>query len=199
MKKNSISYIKDAVNALDQTSLFGDSADREKDLVKACVIYLKEKGYSIHKTQEVYKNISNTTDLVKLFYARLMKHLNNTHIYRNSLTRDLTTAKRFVESRMTVSNLDKSAALQECAKIIDAIFDHYDKFGFKYQINFSIFGQQKMAWVTERAVQFINEAQEENKQKRRDDIEKEILKEKEKECDTSIEELDAIIAHLEGK
>ena len=73
-------------------------------------------------------------------------------------------AKRFVESRIAVTGANKEYALNECGEIIRTIFDHYDDFNFKYDINFSIFGQGNLKWVTDRAIQLMNKRLEEKEE-----------------------------------
>lgn len=195
--RKKIKAVKESVLKAEQKTIFGYDCD---SLVVACKELLKEKGYQVRNRLPDEVKIKSTEDLIHLFYNRLSRKLfNNTIDYRNPKMKDLATAKQFVESRMDVSDLGHLAALQECAEIIEVIFKHYEDFNFKYPINFGIFGQSKMAWVTEKAMSVINREKVREKDILVSKMQDEIEKEYGKEMETSMDELDEIIARLEGK
>jgi len=129
-------------------------------LENACVEFLKCRGYKVSKPQQyINSKVKDLKDLVTLFYSLLDRKLDGTNYtmsYRNNLTKDLTIAKRFVESRMEANGISRDVALKECANIIQTVFKHYNDFNFKYLISFSIFGQKKLGWITEKAIHILN-------------------------------------------
>lgn len=158
-EKKLIKEIKSAVALAEQPSMF----PAPEILDDACAAYLKYKGFTVVKPDKFTgSKVKEMKDLISLFYSRLDKRINNDpkmgarRAYRNTMAQDLSIAKRFVESRMEVNEVGKHAAIIECANIINAVFDNYDEFNFKYDITFAIFGLGKMAWVTEKAVQVLN-------------------------------------------
>jgi hypothetical protein len=158
-EKKLIKEIKSAVIQTEQPSMFSTPVALEE----ACTAYLKHKGFTVIKPDKFTgSKVREMKDLISLFYSRLDKRINNDpkigarRAYRNTMAQDLSIAKRFVESRMEVNEVGKQAALIECANIINAVFDNYEEFNFKYDISFAIFGLGKMAWVTEKAVQILN-------------------------------------------
>lgn len=163
MEKDLLNKLKTAVAAIGQSSLFNDPLS---ELESACEDFLTYRGYRVVKSQKyVHTKVDNTKGLVELFYSLLDKKLDGMNYfdsYRNSLAQDLATAKRFVESRMEANGVGRDVALKECANIIQTVFRNYDEFKFKYSISFSIFGQKKMGWVTEKALQILNRSIEED-------------------------------------
>jgi hypothetical protein len=157
MEKELISKIKSTATMAEGKPLFGDP---KGDLETACVDYLKYRGYHVVKSDKYAKSsVKNLQDLISLFYGLLSTKLDKAKrhdSYRNPMVRDLATAKRFVKSRMEANGVSEDLALNECANIIKTVFKHYHEFNFKYDVSFSIFGQQNLAWVTEKAIQILN-------------------------------------------
>jgi len=60
--------------------------------------------------------------------------------------------------------------------IINTIFDHEEEFNFKNPIDIRVVGQAKAGWITEKALQIVN-----NK----------LLKEREKEAERRIAEMES--------
>lgn len=157
MEKKFIEAVEKALFAVGQKTLFGNPMD---NLENACIEFLKYRGYNVSKPQKYLNTkVKSLKDLIDLFYSLLDKRLDDTSCYisyRNNQIKDLAIAKSFVDSRMVVNDVGRDIALKECANIVKTIFDHYYEFNFKYPINFSIFGQKKMGWVTDKALQILN-------------------------------------------
>ena len=116
-----IEKIRESVLISDQTVLFGKS-DMEH-LIKACVEYLKFKGYKTIKPSTNVCNVKTLDELICFFYSRLdSKHPEYINSYR-SIIKDRVIAKKFIESRMKASDVNKKEALNECVEIIKAIFE----------------------------------------------------------------------------
>ena len=166
-ENNYIEKIREAILASDQTVLFG-KPDVEQ-MVEACAKYLKFKGYKIIKPAGNICNVKTMDELICFFYSKLdSKYPEYVNNYRN-VVRDRVVAKKFIESRMKVSGINKKEALKECVEIIKTVFDYETEFHFKYEMSFKMFGQDKLGWVTDKAIQIINR---ELKYKKEDDAER---------------------------
>jgi hypothetical protein len=189
--------IKNGLAQTEQTSLFAVGSD--EGLLNACINFVREKGYSVTKPLECsVVGIKKIDDLIGYFYGRLEREHKDDYIsvYINE-ARDRKIAKSFVESRMNSRGLSRSAALQECAEIAKIVLDNYDEYHFKYNINFSIFGSDKLSWVTEKAISIINKK---NKDKREYEHRQRLDKmtaEAAKEMAPGYDDLDDLLAQLE--
>jgi len=155
MDKSVLANLQEAVVASKQTNIFG-SQDTDQKVKDACVDYLKFYGYHVAEPKVFHKKIKNTRDLVEYFYLRLNSRDSKKFATSYNASRDMAVAKRFVESRMAVTGAGKDYTLNECGEIIRTIFDNYKDFNFKYDINFSVFGQGNLKWVTDKAIQIMN-------------------------------------------
>lgn len=191
-----IEEMKEALSSTDQTVLFVESDT--KRLIDTCVEYLKFKGYKIVKPVECICNVKTLAELVCFFYSLLdLKHPECVNSYRNEV-KDRVIAKKFIAARMNISNTNKQEALKECVQIIKTIFDYEDEFHFKYELNFNIFGQDKMGWITDKAIKIINR---ELKYKIESDAEirrEEMIKAQDTE-NLGFDNLDEILEKLEKK
>lgn len=189
--------IREGLAQTDQISMFAVNPD--EDLVKACIDFIREKGYSVTKPIETTVSAIRTLDdLIAYFYGRLKNERRDEYkaVYINS-SRDRKIAKGFVENRMKINGLNRSTALQECAEIVKIVLDNYDLFHFKYQINFSIFGNDKLGWVTERAIDIINKKNKDKKDQEYQRRLDEITAEAAKETPRGYDDLDGLLAQLE--
>ncbi len=152
-KNELIKCISESIKNHKQPKMFGVA---ENSIASACADYLRFEGYKVNNPTKYIRNIKNIDDLIDLFYTRIdSMNLEHMKVYRN-LNRDRVTAKRFVNSRIKATGAKKEVALNECGDIVEAIFENYAKFKFKYNLNFSIFNQAKLGWITELAINFIN-------------------------------------------
>ena len=195
MSKDLIRAIKVAVSSLDQNTIF-ESDFKEEKVEEACVAYLKFKGYRIGSPKKFSVIISDTKGLVTHFYNLLNSKHTEKHATSYDLHKDLSVAKRFVASRMEVTGAGKEYALNECGEIIRTIFEHEEDFNFKYNLDFGIFGQDKLKWVTDKALQIMNK-----KLVDRDKIKAKELRAKAREVDSESDmgftDLDEILAKME--
>lgn len=190
------------LTASQQGDLFGNKGAMIENANKACVAYLKGQGYSVGRPNNYPFNIKKADDLIGIFYcnvrASFPEHLWSTPNEK----KDRTIAKAFVEKRMNDDGIDKQAALNQCGYIIDKIFKRSDVFKFDRPPNFGILGQAEMSWLTERAVQLINEEITKDRgiaaERKADELTKEIM-EKYPKLGYSTDELEAMTKKLEGQ
>lgn len=136
-----------------------------KKVAKVCKGFLIFMGYKVVDPIEKTFNVKNINDLITLFYAYLdYKHPELADSHRN-IKKDRAIAKRFLEARMEIGNLNKEYALDECAGIIKTIFDREPEFNFTIPLSFEIFGQQALGWITKKAVELMNAEKETKQQK----------------------------------
>lgn len=183
--------------------------------IESAIILLKENGYKIFKTAEEVRNeaikagykvsepdvvnskIVNLTDLRKHFFRRLWtKHPEwRTYYVQGNYESELRMIRLFVESREK-TGLNRFNAIQECVRIIDAIFDHEEEFKFKDPIDIRVLGQGKVGWVTEKASLILTR---EHHQKEEAQFQK-IVDEREQDSSMDLakraSELDAMLAKM---
>lgn len=194
MGKSVLSNLQEAVIASKQTNIFG-SQDTDQRVKDACVEYLKFHGYRVTEPKVFDKKINNTRDLVEYFYMRLNSMDSKKFATSYNKTRDMVAAKRFVESRMAVTGANKDYTLNECGEIIRTIFDNYKDFNFKYDINFSVLGQGKLKWITDKAIQLMNKKLEIKEEEYAEVLRQRALDHYEEPAGFS--DLDDILRHME--
>ena len=153
-KKTYVSDIAEAIKAHNQKTLF--ELPNSDSLKTTCIAYLKHEGYRIAEPIDYGNEINSMDGLINYFYA-LLDSKDNGHInaYRH-LERDRIVAKRFIENRMKATGAKKEIAIEECGEIVKTVIENRKKFKFKFGVGFSIFGQAKLGWITDVAVNLIN-------------------------------------------
>ena len=153
MSDKLIEGIRLSILALEQNNMF---IKQSSSLEEACVKYLRFKGYKVLDPPNFKVNAPNLRSLIDIFYKLVnAKHPEYLNVYRNE-GRDLAIAKRFVEEREKATGMSRELALKECAMIVKTIFDHEKEFKFNTDIYFGMFGQAKLSWVTDKALQLMN-------------------------------------------
>jgi hypothetical protein len=200
---------------LDQQDLFGDKSTDELQLEEA--IRLVEKaGYRVARDAEESRKIAiesgwqvtepvlandkviTLKDLRNYFFMRLWtKYPNRYKYYVDNIKNEFRLLRFFVESREE-KGLNRFNAIQQCVAIIDAIFDYEEEFNFKTPIDIRVIGQAKAGWITEKALQLVNnnilKSREKEAERRIAEMEdnREInLKEKAKELDELLANMEA--------
>ncbi len=191
-----ISDIKKAIEELEQPTIF------EKDytpLVKACREFLEKMEYKVVRCYYTYKNIKKPSDLIELFDALMTRHHSDLIAPYRRKSVDGAIAKRFVESRIASGDKTKKQALSECAEIISTVFKYENDFNFNIPLTFGVFGQANCGWITDKAIQIMNQ-----KKAKEDEIRAEAAQEEclnyyiEKHGEDSIGfDIDKIIKNME--
>lgn len=144
-----------AIVASKQSTIFGTSNTEER-VLDSCVRYLRFKGYTVVSPKKFESKITSNDDLIEYFYRLLNRQNPEDYATSYDVNRDRGIAKRFIEERMEVTGASKEYALNECGEIIRTIFKHYDEFNFTHTLNFGIFGQNKLKWITDNALKIMN-------------------------------------------
>lgn len=142
-----------------QTSIF--NVQSLEDKISEAISLLESNGYRVIKIEDknIYK-IKNVKDLVEFFYSRLQFYNKGRRIHYNvgseTYKNEMKLAKGFIKSRST-NKKETKATLIECAEIIDCVLKYEDLFSLSEPIHsFSIFGQDELKWITDRAISILN-------------------------------------------
>lgn len=134
-----------------------------------------ESGWQVTEPILVNDKVITLKDLRNYFFMRLWtKYPNRYKYYVDNIKNEFRLMRLFVESREE-KGLNRFNAIQQCIIIIDAIFDHEEEFNFKTPIDIRVVGQAKAGWITEKALQIVNNN---------------LLKEREKEAERRIAEME---------
>lgn len=177
---------------LDQHDLFSDKSVDEIQIEES-IKNIEKAGYRVARDAEEAKTIAiesgwqvtepilvndkviTLKDLRNYFFMRLWtKYPNRYKYYVDNIKNEFRLLRLFVESREE-KGLNRFNAIQQCIIIIDAIFDHEEEFNFKTPIDIRVVGQAKAGWITEKALQIVNNN---------------LLKEREKEAERRIVEME---------
>jgi hypothetical protein len=155
---NLIDAIRDSIEDIDQ-DIFSPKGDNKYDVViERCKDLLLYKGYKVFDCINYnHINVKSTKDLIEYFYGCLTHY--HPEMIKNSIVNmrnDLFIAKHFLKSRMDNRKINKEIALAECIEIITTVFNNEHEFNFDRDLSFSIFGQDKCSWITEKAINIIN-------------------------------------------
>lgn len=170
MIDNYINDIRNSIKECDQSFIFSNN-EKYNEVERSCYRFLRFLGYSISSPKEFSKNIKSINDLISYFYAMLNKKNSGGIVTSYNESKDRAIAKRFLDDRMSATGASREYSLNECGEIIKTIFDNEDQFNFKYEITFSILGNVKSKWVTDKAIQIMNE-----KLRKKTEIEEEELR-----------------------
>jgi hypothetical protein len=155
--------LEGVLRGLKQVTLTGPNFDSVDEY---CTEWLKLRGYSVKASVGYPTAIKKHDDLITLFYSLFQKHYPNYSIPYGSSARDRKIMKLFVESRMSADCISKAKAMEQCATIIEVVFRNKEAFNFDPAPNIGIFGQQNMAWVTNKALGYINKELKEIEEKK---------------------------------
>jgi hypothetical protein len=150
----------------DQQDAFAEDSVKEAQ-IEAAKNILMEQGYRIIPPVVVNAEINNQKKLRHYFYMRLDTKYPDRRSERTPNTlMDVKMISALVKARMD-TGLGEQAAIQECVAIINAIFDYEKEFKFKYPIKDTrILGQNKLGWVTSKALALIDDKRKEAEHKK---------------------------------
>jgi hypothetical protein len=143
--------------ASEQLELFGGKKEFAITAARICVEYLKGQGYSVSPPHNNPIKIAKLDELIATFYGFIRNNYPRQMWSHPNEKKDRPIAKAFVERRMEADGIDRKTALDQCGFIVRTVLQHPDIFKFESAPSFGIFGQAKMAWITDRALQIIND------------------------------------------
>lgn len=192
---NLVQHIQDGVSHTLKNDIFNVDVNYTP-LISACKEFLIYKGYKVVDPIEHTYSVKKLDDLIHLFYV--LSDTNHPDLMNNyrDLDKDRILAKRFIESRVEISNINKEEALKECAQIIDVIFKYEEEFNFDVPITFGVLGQKNCGWITDKAIQIINRERINKRNERRDKIIAEFEEIYNKEQDNGFGDLNEILKNL---
>jgi len=164
-----VEKISEAINERNQGALF-DSVPDNAALNSACKDYLCYIGFKVIDPDIPKFHIEKLDDLIFLFYGLCdSNHPELINSYRN-LGRDRKIMSLFIKARADASGYGISAAMNECATIIETVFEHEKEFNFTVPVSIGFFGQKKFGWVTDKAIQILNKKKQQTVEERRRDL-----------------------------
>jgi hypothetical protein len=195
--KDLIKNVRDAAKAFDQTGIFGPK-DKEGTLDEACVEYLKFRGYRVAPPHEFSIKIKDLNDLIKYFYLLWNSKYPEKYTASHNLGKDRVIAKKFVDGRMAATGASRDYALDECGKIIKVIIDNVEEFKFQYDVSFSVLDQENMGWVTQKALNILNNQLDKEREIKIDRLQKEIIASQD-DSDLGFRDIDYLLKKMEDE
>lgn len=131
--------------------------DKLNMLISTCRKILKDEGMAIISPPKGYKDIKKLSDLIEHFYCVLYHKHPELTAYRDT-KKDGSIAKHFVKKISDSTGLGYKESLIKCAMIVTTVFNNEEEFKFNNEIfvSFAMFGQDKLGWITEKALQIMN-------------------------------------------
>lgn len=126
-------------------------------LLISCVKLLKFNGYKVTNPRLGTSTHTTFKGLLELFNGHLAISYGPSSVHYTDGRMDIVAIKNFVNSRIKTTGLGPKAAKQECALIIETIFDNLKSFGFKTAPRAGILSAKKCGWVIEKALSIIND------------------------------------------
>lgn len=167
-----VKALKHSIEVLEQHSVLMPEQSRFNDVLKECVNLLRDNHYTVKAIPKIMSSVKDVRGLVALFYNELQFHYPDTVPYKNE-SADMRIAKDFVKKIRELTSTEYVPAVALCAHLIIIVFKYRKEFGFKpgTLYNFRVFGQDKMHWVTEKALFIYNrERQNDEALQRKADI-----------------------------
>jgi hypothetical protein len=190
-----IDDLRAAVVASEQLSIFND-ADQYSKVQEECIRFLRFRGFKIAEPKVFKTKIEKNDDLITFFYALLNSNFPGDYMTSCNWEKDRNIAKIFVDNRMEISGASREYVLNECGEIINTIFEHYDEFKFKYALSFSILGQKKSKWITDKAIQLMNKKLREKEEKETEMLQNEAI-ESQDTNNLGFNDLDDLLSKME--
>jgi hypothetical protein len=190
-----INKLKKLITTSEQITIFNNDNCIDK-IMEESIRYLRFKGFKVTPPQIFKDKIINIDGLIRHFYSLLNNRDSVRYTTSYNESKDRATAKRFVVNRMMATGASKEYALNECGEIISTVFKNEKEFKFKYTINFSIFGQNNLKWVTDKAIQLMNEGLLERGEERAEILREKVIAAQDTD-DLGFNDIDDLLAKME--
>ena len=125
--------------------------------MNCCIALLRANGYKV-ASPELKKDLKISTykDLLQYFNNLVAIHYGPEFVYYRNDRHIAGPIKNFINKRMKTTGLSLKAAKQECALIIEVLFDNLNEFNFKTPPSVSIFDNAKCSWIIDKVLGIIN-------------------------------------------
>jgi hypothetical protein len=190
-----IDKLKTAITASEQVTIFNNDNCIDK-VIEESIRYLRFKGFKVVPPQTFKNKINNIDDLIRHFYSLLNNKNSIRYATSYNENKDRSTAKRFVSNRMIATGASKEYALNECGEIVNTVFKYEKEFKFKYEITFSIFGQNNLKWVTDKAIQLMNKGMLEKEEEEAEVLRERVIAAQDVD-DLGFNDIDELLAKME--
>ncbi|HLD90908.1 MAG TPA: hypothetical protein VI911_07850 [Patescibacteria group bacterium] len=126
-------------------------------ILNCCIALLRANGYKV-ASPELKKDLKISTykDLLQYFNNLVAIHYGPEFVYYRNDRHIAGPIKNFINKRMKTTGLSLKAAKQECALIIEVLFDNLNEFNFKTPPSVSIFDNAKCSWIIDKVLGIIN-------------------------------------------
>lgn len=150
-----LTELKNAIASYNQSGMV-PLDHRRKLVLSACLSLLSSEGYYIKEKLTYFGRVASNDDLINYFYVRLSMKYNIFPV--RDFTRDRGTALQFVGRIKNDFKMTDDQARALCVELIHVLFDNIDQFNFTTTAfnSFSVFGQNGLKWVTDKAIAFLN-------------------------------------------
>lgn len=138
-------------------SLFEKQLD--KDDIDLYVKFLRDNGFVVIEPKRLdATSVKSAGALVDYFYALLQYCNQNRKIhYAKATDVDRKKANLFIKARMETVPCSRQKAIRECTAIVKCVVENESEFSLSEPIHsFDCFGQERMKWVTDKAISIIN-------------------------------------------
>jgi len=147
--------LKNAITSYNQSGMV-PFTHRKKLVLSACLSLLSSEGYYIKEKLAYFDRVKSNDDLINYFYTRLSMKYDIFPV--RDFTRDRATAFQFVGRIQDDFAMTDDQARALCVELIVVLFDNIDQFNFTTTayVSFSVFGQNKLKWITDKALSILN-------------------------------------------
>ncbi len=128
-------------------------------VLRNCIELLKKHDYIIKQIPKNTKSIDNISDLVNHYYNVLRWRKNDSIIPFRSFGPDMAIAKALIKKIQDDLGYDYKESINFAVKMIERLFDLEEKLNINTHVLVgfrSVFGQDKMGWITEQIINSIN-------------------------------------------
>jgi hypothetical protein len=140
-----------------QNDFLASSEIKLDKVLNCCSALLRANGYKV-APPELKKDIKVSTykDLLQYFNNLVALHYGPEFVYYRNDRHIAGPIKNFINKRMKTTGLSLKAAKQECALVIEVLFDNLNEFNFKTPPSVSIFDNAKCSWIIDKVLGIIN-------------------------------------------
>lgn len=162
---SNIVKLREVLNVLEDDNSLIPYEYTLESLLNVCKMLLEANNFTVYLRPKNATIVKDNKGLVIYYYALLGRYNKELLPYKNEIS-DLKTAKELVNKLKKDYTLNKQQSLDMAIRIVEIVFKYKKEFSLRpdTMTSFKIFGQAKMSWITEKAIQLINrEANDDHK------------------------------------